>query len=292
MNEKNEAVKNFKEVLVKKIEQEFQEDPIFHKVLSLNFKEELFSDLSSFDSIDFDKHYSTKEATAFLGEDVKEYRLTNTLNREILFPYFRVNRKGVANRYHYDWKAIWRFKMVFLLADGGGMKLVEVEKLLDDPSVGRDNTRQKEVIAMPSKGEKVEVVIVSETLDAIKNEIEDSRRSLQEAIEEVKVATTQRERETISHLKEVLIQDYTHQVKFLEEVEEELKEKLIEKKRIKIWFLIWEFGETFEEISEIIERKTKLLKRKIEYLKNTELDSLTYPRGVRKRKTMNHNSRE
>lgn len=280
MKERNESPEAFTDLLMKKIEREFQEDLIFKQVISLNLKGELFSNLTLLDSIDFTKHYSTKEAAVFLGDDVKEYRLTNTLNREGLFPYFQVTRKGSANRYLYDWRAIWRFKMVFLLADLGGTKLVDLEKLLDDPSTSENEARHNYVNALPANGAKIEVMIVSETLDALKNEIEDSKRSFQEAIEEMKTAVSQRESENMDTVKKVLIQNFMHQDKFLGEIEEQLKKEVKRKKWRSFLFLNFEveepYKEMFEGILTLINEEKDLLNKKIVDLKKPENDSLTY----------------
>lgn len=280
MEERNESPEVFTELLMKKIESEFQEDPIFKQVISLKLKDELFSNLSLLDSIDFTKHYSTKEAAAFLGEDVKEYRLTNTLNREGLFPYFQVTRKGSANRYLYDWRAIWRFKMIFLLADAGGIKLVELEKLLDYPSTPENEERRNHVNALPANGAKIEVMIVSETLDALKKEIEDSKHSFQEAIEEMKTAVSQRESENMDTLKKVLIQNFTHQDKFLGEIEEQLKKELKRKKRRSFLFLNFGVEEPYKEMVEgmltLINEEKDLLNKKVAGLKKEGNNSLVY----------------
>ncbi|WP_282020862.1 hypothetical protein [Planomicrobium okeanokoites] len=291
MNEISESPEVFSELLIEKVESEFQEDPIFKQVISFSLKEEMFSNLSLLDSIDFTKHYSTKEAASFLGEGIKEYRLTNTLNKESLFPYFQVIRKGSANRYLYDWRAIWRFKMVFLLVDAKGMKLVELEKLLDYPMVSRNETREINVNSLPAKGEKVEVMIVSETLDALKKEIDDSKRSFQETIEEMKKANSQRDNELISTLKKVLIQEYTQQDKFLEKIEKELKQELKRKKRRSFLFVPFEienpFKAMFEGMLALINEEKELLNKKIVDQKRQGNSSLTYEpiprlRNVRK----------
>lgn len=280
MKERNESPEAFTELLMKKIEREFQEDPIFKHVISMNLKGELFSNLSLLDSIDFTKYYSTKEAATFLGEDVKEYRLTNTLNREGLFLYFQVTRKGSANRYLYDWQSIWRFKMIFLLADAGGMKLVELEKLLDYPRTQENEERHNHVNALPANGAKIEVMIVSETLDALKKEIEDSKHSFQEAIEEMKTAVSQRESENMDTLKKVLIQNFTHQDKFLGEIEEQLKKELKRKKRRSFLFLNFGVEEPYKEMFEgmltLINEEKDLLNKKVVDLKKVENNSLIY----------------
>lgn len=289
MEDTTESPEMNAELLMKKIEEEFQGDPIYKKVISFNLKGKLFSDLYLLDSVDFTKHYSTKEAASFLGESIKEYRLTNTLSKESLYPYFQVTRKGNANRYLYDWQAIWRFKMVFLLADAGGMRLVELEKLMAEPFIQKKEEKRISVDAMSSKEDKVNVMIMSGTLDAIWKEIEDNKRSFKEAMEEMKTAASQRESENFSSLKEVLLQEYTHRVNFLEEVEEQLRDKQKRKRRIKIWILVWEFEEPFEELAEVVEKEKNLLNRKIAYLRNLENNTLTYQAKPRKRKMMNHN---
>ena len=294
MKEISKSREVFTELLMEKVESEFQEDPIFKQVIFFSLKDELFSNLSLLDSIDFTKHYSTKEAASFLGEGVKEYRLTNTLSKESLFPYFQVTRKGSANRYLYDWRSIWRFKMVFLLVDARGMKLVELEKLLDNPMISMNETRQSNVNSLPAKGEKVEVMIVSETLDALKKEIEDSKRFFQEAIEEVKTADSQRDNEIVSTLKEVLIQEYTQQNKFLEKIEEQLKNELKRKKWRSFWVLNFEIEEPykvmFEGMLTLINEEKELLNKKVENLKEIGNNSLIYKPIPRLRKVARQNS--
>ena len=280
MKERDELVESFTELLVEKIEHEFQEDPIFHKINSLDLKGALFSNLSLMETIDFSKHYSTKEAASFLGDDIKEYRLTNTLNREILFPYFRVTRKGSANRYHYDWKSIWRFKMVFLLADIAGVKLVDLEKLLDNTLSYENDVSKESADGKPLVGERVEVIVVSETLDAIKKEIEDNKRFFQEALEEVKTADSQRNNELLSTLKDVLIQEYTQQDKFLEKMEEQLKNELKRKKWRSFLFINFEIKDSYKALFEgmltLINEEKELLNKKVGDLKRLGNNSLTY----------------
>lgn len=280
MKVRNEPVEGFTELLVEKIEHEFQEDPIFHKIISLDLKGDLFSNLSLMESIDFSKHYSTKDAASFLGEEIKEYRLTNTLNRELLFPYFRVTRKGSVNRYHYDWKSIWRFKMVFLLADAAGVKLVDLEKLLGDSMDYKYEVSKERVETIPLKGERVEVIIVSETLDAIKKEIEDNKRIFGEAIEEVKTAASQRERETIATLKKLLTQEYTQQEQVFEKIEVQLKKQLSLKRKLRFGFLTWDVEEPNKEflewMLELVVEEKDLLSKKIANSQNPQNDLLTY----------------
>lgn len=267
---------------IEEMEETFYNDPVYEKINSMGLTSTLLETLSRFESMELSKTYSTKEAATFLH--AKEHRLINTLNRELLFPYFQVKRKGSANRYVYDWQAIWRFKMVFILMDEGGLKLVDIEDLLH--SFGVIKKESESVIGNSTnslkEGQKVEVIIVSETLDSLKQEIAMVKRSFQEEIEEIKNSIVEKESATVASVKEVLIQEHKHQCDFLEKLESQLKKGFTVSKGRRHLFSWgrWRKEDSAEKMVENLFTEMKnnksFIKEKIKSLENKQNDSLLY----------------
>lgn len=96
----------------------FNTDPLYQKLQSKSLTEELFSPSEYFDSIEFDDSYSTKLAAEQLGLESKEQTIVNYINRMDFKDYLQVTRRS-GRFYRYDWKALFRLKMIFLLTENG-----------------------------------------------------------------------------------------------------------------------------------------------------------------------------
>lgn len=173
----------------------FQPDPIYREIDSNGLLDDFIKWTALFwlFAKESTKLYSTKEAAALLGDGVKEHRLTNTLSREDLFGYFQVERKGASSRYLYDWKAIFRLKMVFLLVDEANFKLVDIATLIHPLISSQIETTESEVSneMVEQLQEKIEALM--EEVDKLKKQqekgdtIEEEReRKWQSTLEKMK----------------------------------------------------------------------------------------------------------
>lgn len=102
-----------KEKIVRYIS-EFNDDPLYKRIEEKGLLDELLSPPSYFETIDFADAYSTKIATELLNMQSKDQTIINYINRPDFKDYIQIARR--ANRfYRFDWKSLFKFKMIFLL---------------------------------------------------------------------------------------------------------------------------------------------------------------------------------
>lgn len=95
----------------------FNTDPLFRELKHAGLTNELFKNHTYFEIILFEKSYSSKHAAEFLEIPDKEHTLINYINRNDLNAYLDVARK--TRFYRYDWKSLFKFKMILLLNENG-----------------------------------------------------------------------------------------------------------------------------------------------------------------------------
>lgn len=97
----------------------FKKDPLYRSIQSNDesWLNELFTDPIYFDKVTFENTYSTKQAADLLGIPGKEQTLLNYINRNDCSWYLDVSRQ--TRFYRFDWKSLFKFKMILLLNDKG-----------------------------------------------------------------------------------------------------------------------------------------------------------------------------
>lgn len=95
----------------------FIHDPLFRNIQTAKLMDLLFEDELFYDSVSFNISYSSRHAAELLNIPGKEQTLLNYINRNDLNAYLDVARQ--ARFYRYDWKSLFKFKMVLLLSDNG-----------------------------------------------------------------------------------------------------------------------------------------------------------------------------
>lgn len=110
----------------------FQNDSLFIEINNRGLLQELFNDIRFFERVQMDANvsYSTKEAASILGIDGKGQTLINLLNRYDLQEYLGVTRIGSRGMYRYDYKSLFRFKMILLLMDFEKLNPLEIASFI------------------------------------------------------------------------------------------------------------------------------------------------------------------
>lgn len=94
----------------------FNEDPLYLKICNDGLETDLFQPEEYFISVKMDDTYSSKHAAVFLNIEHGQ-TLVNYVSRDDFKDYLLVYRDG--RFFKYDWKTLFKFKMIFLLTDKG-----------------------------------------------------------------------------------------------------------------------------------------------------------------------------
>ncbi|MEH6945350.1 hypothetical protein [Bacillus sp. JJ722] len=94
----------------------FSDDPLYLHLQQMNLLDKLFEPCIFYERVVFDATtYSTKQAAELLGIQNNQQTLINFLNREDFNNYIVIYKSG--NRYRYDYKTLFQFKMILLLTE-------------------------------------------------------------------------------------------------------------------------------------------------------------------------------
>lgn len=93
----------------------FERDPLLRRIRNERLEEQLFNANDFFEKVSFTDTYSSKNAAEILGIPGKEQILLNYNNRHDLNLYLNVFKQ--KRFYRYEWKSLFKFKMILLLSE-------------------------------------------------------------------------------------------------------------------------------------------------------------------------------
>lgn len=212
------------------IEKLLREDPFYKQVEAMDLTESFFqmSNGHSILDIDFSKSYSTKEVAELLGKATQEYQLNNLLAREDLGGYFQVSRIGSAKHFRYDWKAICRFKLVFLLMGKGNLKPSNLATIIKESGILKE--LEEEMEPDPLLGEvnqlKEKLEILDKQTRQLKYVLGEERRAHQQTAKRIQEEVVLMEARFVQQFRAFLNSHYEHQLVFFEQLEECIAEEV------------------------------------------------------------------
>ena len=212
------------------IEKLFQEDPFYEQVKAMDLREAFFemSDDHSILDIDFSKSYSTKEVAELLGKANQEYQLNNLLAREDLGSYFQVSRTGPANHCRYDWKAICRFKLVFLLMREANLKPSSLAAIIKESGILKelDEERDPDSLLGEVNQLKEKLEILEKQTRQLKHVLGEERKAHQQTAKRIKEEVVLKEARFVEQFRAFLNSHYEHQLLLFEQLEECVAEEV------------------------------------------------------------------
>lgn len=143
--------------LKEKFENLFEDDPLFIKIKELGFYDDLMSDCVFYEQIKWGHSYKTKQAAELLQIQGKEQNLRNYLQRNDLNDYLNVYKAGVSN-YRFDYEALFKFKMIFLLIHNAGMNPLDIAAIVGTSAEYRESSKSYRAgTATEGSGNAIEV---------------------------------------------------------------------------------------------------------------------------------------
>lgn len=249
----------------------FKDDPLFQQLSRMNKTAKLFDGTIGVPilDIDFHKDYSTKEAAEILGKNVREYNLTNLLAKEHLGDYFQVSQIGAANRFRYDWKAIFRFKLFFLLSKEAKLKPQDILEIIRTAGFLKINDTEDEALTLV----KEDVEKLQKEVQQFANELKQCQevmieeKTRAEAVQQALMRNAARRETYLVKKNETLWKShYLQQIEFLQEINELIKTANLSQKKEKGIFNRREKPESyaliFEELQNLIEEEQARLETK------------------------------
>lgn len=212
------------------IEKLFQEDPFYKKVKAMDLTGALFemSNEHSILDIDFSRNYSTKEVAELLGKANQEYQLNNLLAREDLGGYFQVSRIGTANHCRYDWKAICRFKLVFLLMGEANLKPSNLAAIIKESGILKELVEEMEPDPLLEEVNqlKEKLEILEKQIRQLKYVLGEERKAPQQTAKRIEEEVVLKEARFLEQFRAFLNSHYEHQLLFFEQLEECVAEEV------------------------------------------------------------------